>query len=344
MLAYPREQDENRLSTIKMRPLLLQGHERPLTRVKFNREGDLLLTTAMDKNPQVWWANSGERIGTYKGHSGAVRDIDITWDSSRVVTGSADNSAILWETSTGRELFKWHFLSPVRCVAFSPGDSIIAIAVAKLMGQKSDIFLFAHDDTKETQSNEPIGVLEGHEGTVVRVHWYPTGEEILTGSEDCTIRKWLVETGEQIDCVKAHSDVLKDIQPSADFGTFISASKDNTAKLWNYHTFEQIKLFSVDHPVNSAALSPLYEQVLLGGGQEASMVTTTSDKDGKFEAKFFHLVYEEEVGKVKGHFGPINTVAFSPDGKKYVSGGEDGFVRLHTMDEIYFTKSKEMDM
>jgi len=58
-------------------------------------------------------------------------------------------------------------------------------------------------------------------------------------------------------------------------------------------------------------------QVVLGGGQEAMEVTTTSTKVGKFDARFFHLVFEEEFGRVKGHFGPINTVAFHPDGKRY---------------------------
>jgi translation initiation factor 3 subunit I len=45
-------------------------------------------------------------------------------------------------------------------------------------------------------------------------------------------------------------------------------------------------------------------------------VTTTTAKGNKFEARFFHLVFEEEVGRVKGHFGPINTVSFHPDGKR----------------------------
>ena len=36
-------------------------------------------------------------------------------------------------------------------------------------------------------------------------------------------------------------------------------------------------------------------------------VTTTSLRQGKFETRFWHKVYEEEVGRVKGHFGPINT-------------------------------------
>jgi len=36
-------------------------------------------------------------------------------------------------------------------------------------------------------------------------------------------------------------------------------------------------------------------------------VTTTSLRQGKFETRFWHKVLEEEVGRVKGHFGPINT-------------------------------------
>src|SRR5579863_8598681 len=49
------------------------------------------------------------------------------------------------------------------------------------------------------------------------------------------------------------------------------------------------------------------QKVLLGGGQEAMSVTTTSLRQGKFEARFWHRIFEEEVGRVKGHFGPLNT-------------------------------------
>jgi len=38
---------------------------------------------------------------------------------------------------------------------------------------------------------------------------------------------------------------------------------------------------------------------------------------------------------VKGHFGPINTIAIHPDGKSYASGGEDGLVRIHYFDNDY---------
>ena len=64
-------------------------------------------------------------------------------------------------------------------------------------------------------------------------------------------------------------------------------------------------------------------------------VTTTSGKVGKFETRFFHLVYEEEFGTVKGHFGPINAIAINPNGRCYASGAEDGYIRLHYFDKSY---------
>ena len=48
-------------------------------------------------------------------------------------------------------------------------------------------------------------------------------------------------------------------------------------------------------------------------------VTTTSTKSGKFDARFFDLAFEEEFGRVKGHFGPINSLAFHPTGEGYVT-------------------------
>ena len=46
-----------------MRPLLLQGHERALTKIKFNVDGDLLFSAAKDNLPSVWFSHNGERIG-----------------------------------------------------------------------------------------------------------------------------------------------------------------------------------------------------------------------------------------------------------------------------------------
>ena len=81
---------------------------------------------------------------------------------------------------------------------------------------------------------------------------------------------------------------------------FISSSKDTTARLWDSELLECLKVYKTERPVNSADISPLYDHVVLGGGQDAMDVTTTSTRIGKFDARFFHLVFEEEFGRVKG--------------------------------------------
>jgi translation initiation factor 3 subunit I len=104
-----------------------------------------------------------------------------------------------------------------------------------------------------------------------------------------------------------------------------------------------MKTYVADTPLNSAAITPKKDFVILGGGQAAMDVTTTAARQGKFEARFYHKVFEEEIGRVRGHFGPLNTVAANPNGKGYASGGEDGYVRVHQFDKGYFDFTYEVE-
>src|SRR5882762_3311604 len=54
-----------------------QGHERSLTQIKFNSEGDLLFSCSKDHIINVWFSHNGERLGTYDGHNGTVWTIDV---------------------------------------------------------------------------------------------------------------------------------------------------------------------------------------------------------------------------------------------------------------------------
>ena len=59
-----------------MKPLVLFGHTRPVSQVYFNKHGDLLFTSGRDANMNVWDAETGELLGTYDGHKGAVLAFD----------------------------------------------------------------------------------------------------------------------------------------------------------------------------------------------------------------------------------------------------------------------------
>lgn len=60
-----------------MRPIILKGHERSITAVKYNRDGDLLFSASKDARPVVWYTDNGERLGTYNGHNGTIWAIDV---------------------------------------------------------------------------------------------------------------------------------------------------------------------------------------------------------------------------------------------------------------------------
>lgn len=60
------------------RPILLKGHERAITCVLYNNDGDLVFTAAKDQIPTLWYAKTGERVGTYQGHQGAVWDLTVS--------------------------------------------------------------------------------------------------------------------------------------------------------------------------------------------------------------------------------------------------------------------------
>lgn len=320
-----------------MKPLLLHGHERSITQIKYNKEGDLLFSSAKDNRPTVWYSVNGERLGTYNGHGGAVWCLDPRWDSKYLLTGSADNSAKLWDIETGTELKSLGTGSAVRTCGFSYSGKQFFYSTDKAMGRQCEIYFYDVNNALTGEGNpDPYLVIESKDSKVTAALWGPLDEYILTGHDDGTITKWCSKTGDKIKAVKPHSEKVNDIQKNENEMMFVTASKDNYSKLFDTETMQVLKEYKTERPVNSAAVSPILDQVVLGGGQEAMEVTTTSARVGKFDARFFHMVFEEEIGRVKGHFGPINSLAFHPDGKSYSSGGEDGYVRNHVFDKSYY--------
>jgi len=314
---------------------MLQGHERALTQVKYNREGDLIFSASKDTKPNVWYSLNGERLGTFNGHLGAIWCIDVDWTSTKFLSGSADTTLRLWDTETGLQVGKVDAKSSVRTCAFSYSSNMAFYTTDATMGNACEIFVVDVRCSDDFVS-DPILRMLTPGAKVTSAFWGPLDQTIVTGHEDGTITRWDVNTGKVIDSVKEHKGPINDIQKSKNGTMFVSASKDTTARLFDTDDLSALKVYQTERPVNSAAISPLYDHVVVGGGQEAMDVTTTSARAGKFDARFFHLVFEEEFARVKGHFGPINTIAFHPDGKSFASGGEDGFVRVNTFDQSYF--------
>ena len=167
--------------------------------------------------------------------------------------------------------------------------------------------------------------------------WTYADQFVVAGFESGLIVKYDPTTGKEVMRVKLHTDRVNSISFNKDKTLMITASKDGCAKILDPNTFEVIKEIKTERPVNGAVISPTHPHVILGGGQDAQTVTTTSSNQSQFCSRFYHLVYGEEFGRCKGHFGPINALAIHPFGKSYVTASEDGFIRLMPFESSYLS-------
>lgn len=216
---------------VQQRPLLLKGHERPLTHLHYNHDGDLLFSCSKDHKPCVWYADTGLRLGTYNGHKGSVWHCDTNFTSTLFLTGAADNTAKLWELETGKELFSFTHKSAVRSVGFATGDKMILTVGDKAMGQQPEIFIYKLESDLADQQDTPIKSFLGHEQKVNRAFWGNLNQTIISASDDGTVRVWDVESGKEIGRAHDHQKGINNLSFSKDMSMFVTASKDNTARV-----------------------------------------------------------------------------------------------------------------
>ena len=330
-------------NTQYQRPILLKGHERSITVVKFNYDGDLLFTCSKDHVPSMWRAEDGDRIGTFNGHKGTIWDLDVDRFSRRVLTASADATVRLWDCETGECIRNFPHRGPVRGVAFAEGSQMYASISDPFVEHNAQISVYdiPENDDPENYPEHPRLEIDlpkmpdGKRVNPTNIVWLNMNEALFVTFDNGSIRLYDPVTGEELEEIFPHEKKINRVSFNRDKTLFITSSADFTSKLYDVVDLEHLKTYKTDRPVNDAVISEHKDHILLGGGQEAMSVTTTAGKVGKFETRFFHLVYEEEFGTVKGHFGPINALDINPNGLSYASGAEDGYVRLHFFDKSY---------
>lgn len=120
---------------------------------------------------------------TLPGHNAGVWSVAVSPDGKRIVTGSADHTARIWDAQNGKELltFAGH-TDTVVAVAFSPDSRAILTGSGDRSAKLWD-----------AQTGKELLSLQGHGSGVTAALFFPDGKRIVTGSADNSAKIWYSE-------------------------------------------------------------------------------------------------------------------------------------------------------
>jgi len=289
-------------------PLICSGHSRPVPDFAYSpiidsEEGFFMVSACLDGKPMLRRGETGDWIGTFIGHKGAVWSAHINNNASMVVTGSADYTAKVWDSVNGKELHSFVHTRIVKSTHFSQDGK-------RVLTGGQDKTLRIYDLTKPEA--EPA-TLEAHTQPVKIALWSKDDSTIISGGQDAVLRVWDVRTLKEV-ISRPLKSAITSIEISLN-SRHISTTAGKEVTFWDSQKFEVDKSFTLGLELNSTSLSPDSSTFVVGGSSDS-----------------WARVYEFNTGKeleiLKGHHGPVHCVHFAPDGSTFASGSEDGTIRL----------------
>ncbi|KAK7330166.1 hypothetical protein VNO77_24352 [Canavalia gladiata] len=288
-------------------PLVCHGHSRPVVDLFYSPvtpDGFFLISASKDSSPMLRNGETGDWIGTFEGHKGAVWSCCLDTNALRAATASADFSTKVWDALTGDELHSFEHKHIVRACAFSEDTHLLLTGGVEKILRIYDM----------NRPDAPPREVDKSPGSVRTVAWLHSDQTILSSCTDMGgVRLWDIRSGKIVQTLETKSSVTS-AEVSQD-GRYITTADGSTVKFWDANYYGLVKSYDMPCTVESASLEPKYGNKFIAGGED--MWVHVFD---------FHT--GNEIACNKGHHGPVHCVRFSPGGESYASGSEDGTIRI----------------
>ncbi|KAF1965715.1 HET-R [Bimuria novae-zelandiae CBS 107.79] len=244
-------------------------------------------------------------LQTLEGHRHEVNSVAFSPDSTRLASGSRDNTVKIWDASSGACLstLKGHS-SHISSVAFSPDST-------QLTSGSEDKTVKIWD----ASSGACLSTLEGHSSHISSVAFSPDSTRLASGSCDNTVKIWDASSGACLSTLKGHSHWVNSVAFSPDSTRLASGSCDNTVKIWDASSGAcLLTLEGHSNHINSVAFSP--DSTRLASGSKDKTVKIWDASSGAC------------LSTLKGHSHWVSSVAFSPDSTRLASGSCDNTIKI----------------
>jgi cytochrome c len=234
-----------------------------------------------------------------RGHGGPVRAIAVSADGRLALSGSFDQSAILWSLADGTAL---------AVLRFHEG------AVNAVAGLPENRFVTGGEDGRiavwKAGQSAPVRVIEAHQAPIVALAVSPDARLVASASWDGTARVTPLNGEGEVRVLSGHQGNVNGVAFGPD-GRIVTAGYDLTLRLWPPEAGDPATV-TLPTPLNAVAVAPDGE--IVTGGADGRVFILTAD--GKTRATL-------DAGPT-----PVIALALSPDGSRIAAATIGGAVSI----------------
>jgi WD40 repeat protein len=212
-----------------------------------------LMEMAPDGKRIIWAATRAGILGVwdfqsegfyFKAHDELISALAVMPDGDHAITCTWGNQVKLWNLANRQELRAVHLNTRMICSLAVTSDGKRAVL--------SDLHALRVFDIENWTE---IASLQSRLGRPQCVAITPDGKQALAGLAEGRIVAWDLGSGTESLVLKGHSDSVVSLAVTADGTRLVSASSDQTVKLWDRKTGDLIAAFACDGAIVDLAIT-----------------------------------------------------------------------------------------
>jgi WD40 repeat protein/serine/threonine protein kinase len=295
----------------------LTGHTNSVRGVAFDPTGRLAATSGNDGRVIVWDLARGEKLRELTSSPGPVWVVAFAPDGRTLAAGCNDGAIRVWDAADGKPRHKLEgHAGPVRSIAFSDDDN------GRLASASDDSNVKMWDPV----AGRELFTLRGHQRAVNGIAFAPGGRTLLSAGKGKGVRVWDATRDRQRRTFADHPCALREGLYTPKGGRIALLSGHSSSNQPELHIY-RADTGERQHVVSlKSEVCDWLPAVCMAASPDGTLLVTGLEHYQPLQQHGEVVVVEAATGAIRwrkstgGH--PVNTVAFSADGRHIGVGGQ----------------------